>query len=312
MNLSILLAKQILVMALMVFFGYLAGKSKLITLSDSSSISKLVLYLLCPCVALSALQTEFSWQKAMGFGLAIASVIVVHVIFFLIDLPMNKLFHFNGVERASIIYSNCGNLIIPIISYMLGPDYVIYSCAYVVVQTVLIWTHCISTITEVKQINLKKVIKNPNIIAITLGTVLFFMKLQLPDVLSSAVTRTGDCIGPVSMIVVGIMLGSADLVKVFTNKRSWIVSLIRLILCPLAVVLVMWITHATSLTAEASQVLFIVFLASAAPSASTVSQMANVYHKDEIQAGTINMMSIMLCIVTMPIMTMVYQFLCMK
>lgn len=311
MNLSILLAEQIAIMGLMVLAGYLAGRKKLVTLEDSSSISKLILYLISPCITISALQTEFSREKAFGFLLAICAAIVAHGIFLLLDIPIARIFKLNSVERASIIYTNCGNLIMPIISYMLGAEFVIFSCAYITVQTILLWTHGISLVTEERQANVKKIIFNPNIIAIALGVFMFFMRIRIPELPLSAISRIGDCIGPTSMIVVGIMLGSSNLLKVFSNKRSWLVALIRLLFCPFIIIMVIWVTHATGLTEDARQILFISYLATSAPSASTVSQMANVAHKNEIQAGSINMMTVVMCIITMPLMTLLYQYFCM-
>ena len=42
--------------------------------------------------------------------------------------------HLDAVEKASMIYSNAGNLIIPIVTAVLGKEWVIYSSAFLSVQ----------------------------------------------------------------------------------------------------------------------------------------------------------------------------------
>ena len=55
------------------------------------------------------------------------------------------------------------------------------------------------------------------------------------------------------------------------------------------------------------QIAVIVLLAASAPSASTISQMAQIYHRDAKYANAINVTSILLCIVTMPLIVALFQ-----
>ena len=56
------------------------------------------------------------------------------------------MFGFTPIEKATIIYSNSGNLIIPLVGAILGNEWVIYSSGYMVVQTILLWTHAKSLV----------------------------------------------------------------------------------------------------------------------------------------------------------------------
>ena len=58
---------------------------------------------------------------------------------------------------------------------------------------------------------------------------------------------------------------------------------------------------------DAEYILLVVFLATCAPAAAMVTQMAQIYNKDSMYASVINVMSIVFCIVTMPVMVMVYE-----
>lgn len=309
MNLSLILLQQILVIALMILFGIAAGKSKILTLENSATISKLVLYIIGPCMTVAALQLDYSNEKALGFALAVLAAIIYHIVMITGTRWFRPILKLKTVEEASIIYSNSGNLLIPIIGYVLGSEYVFYCCAYSIVQTILFWTHLLSVISGEKKTNLKKIIINPNIIACIVGLIFFFARITLPDIVASALSRTGNTIGPLSMIVIGIMIADADLKTIFSQKAIWLVSFLRLILSPALTAVVLGILVNTIIPKSMISVLFVFFLATAAPSASTVSQMANVEHRDEVLAGSINIMTVVLCIITMPLMTFFFQML---
>ena len=62
-----------------------------------------------------------------------------------------------------------------------------------------------------------------------------------------------------------------------------------------------------SFAENGSQILLVTLLATITPSASTITQMAQVYGKDARYAGAINVITTLLCMITMPIMVYLYQ-----
>ena len=54
-------------------------------------------------------------------------------------------------------------------------------------------------------------------------------------------------------------------------------------------------------------ILLVSFLASITPSASAVTQMAQVYGREGEYAGSINVITTLLCIITMPLLLALYQ-----
>lgn len=62
MQISILLMKQILELFLMIFMGYVIVKTGLLKDKDSKVISKIVLYLIIPCVIINAFQVEYKFE----------------------------------------------------------------------------------------------------------------------------------------------------------------------------------------------------------------------------------------------------------
>jgi predicted permease len=310
MELSILLIKQIGSLFVMIFFGYMAFKLHLVRFEDSKVLSILSLYVIFPCVIIDSFQIGYSQERMQGLTLAIVASIGVHILYIAVSYVVKKIAPINPIEEASLIYSNAGNLIIPLVAYVLGTEWVFYCSAYVAVQNVFIWTHGRSVIREAREFNLKQLLLNPNIIATVLGMTLFVTKVSLPSVLGNAVSATGSMVGPISMIITGIIIASMDLKNVFTNLRAYGVSAARLMIYPLMVILLCCGSGMLNWHPQAEQILLIVLLASAAPTASMITQLAQIYNKDAHNASVINVMSIIFCIITMPVMVFVFQALC--
>ena len=73
MNISILLMEQIIQLFLMIFMGYLIVKVGLVKDEDSKVLSKIILYLIIPCVIINAFQVDYTMDTAKGLLLALAA-----------------------------------------------------------------------------------------------------------------------------------------------------------------------------------------------------------------------------------------------
>lgn len=307
MELSLLLAEQILGLFLMGLVGYVIVKSGKFKESDSKVISNVVVYICSPCVIINAFQIDFTPQKVQGLLLAGAAAVLVHVILIgggkLLSRPLNL----NGIEKASIEYSNAGNLIVPLVASVLGEEWVFYTTAYIMVQTVLIWTHGQSVICASNERDIRKILLNPNIIAIGVGIFLFAVGIRLPEAVASCVSGFGSMIGPASMLVVGMIIGNVDLKWVFRQKRPYFICFLRLIVFPVITILVFCVTGMKNLHSDADYILMVVLLATSAPAAVMVTQLAQIHDRDSRYASVINIMSVIFCIITMPLMVLLYE-----
>lgn len=307
MELSILLAEQIIALFLMVILGFLLVKIHLLKVDDSDVLSKLVVFVFSPCVLIQSFtHTHFSISTLSGLLLAIFGAAIVHVIYIALSKLGEQFLGLNNIEKASLIYSNAGNLIIPLVSATLGDEWVFYSCAYIIVSTFLFWSHGKSVICEETKIELKKVITNPNILAIILGLIFFLTGFRLPSILDSCTASLGNMIGPASMLVIGMVIAEMDLKRIFTNRRAYMVCFGRLVLYPLITILVFCFSGILTLHEQASHILLVTLLAASAPCAANVTQIAQIYHKDAVYASSINVITVVFCMITMPIMTAIY------
>jgi predicted permease len=309
MQIASLILDQMLQFFLMLLLGFIIVKVGLLKANDSKVLSTLSIYIVLPCVIVNAFQIDYNKETAMGLMLAFGAACVIHVLLLVLNTILRRIFHLDVVEQASVIYSNAGNMIIPIVSSVLGPEWVLYSSAFVSVQIILLWTHCKSLLCEEKQFDIKKVLGNINIWAILIGILLFLLRIQLPGIAASTFTSIGYLMAPLGMFVMGMLLAGSDLKSVFGNFRVYIVAVLRLLICPVAVLLVLKASGAATWIPNADTILFISFLACTTPASATITQMAQVYNKNAEEASSVNIVTTLVCLVTMPLLTQLYWML---
>ena len=122
MTISILLMKQIAQLFLMIFMGYLIVKTGIVEDTDSKVLSKIILYLVIPCVIINAFQVDYTSDTVRGLLLAFIASVFTQIVLLIVVSVLGKLFHLNEVEIASIYYSNSGNLF-PVIRSLLADNF---------------------------------------------------------------------------------------------------------------------------------------------------------------------------------------------
>ena len=307
MHISILLMEQIIQLFLMIFMGFLIVKAKLLNSKDSKILSIIVLYLIIPCVIINAFQVDYTPQTVKGLLIALAGSVMTQVILLIVVSILGRVFHLNEVEVASIYYSNSGNLIVPIVTFILGKEWVLYGCVFMSVQLVFIWTHCKKIISRESTYDWRKIVLNINMISIAIGIVLFLTRIHLPAIINNTLSAVGSMIGPASMIVTGMLFAGMDFKQIFANKRVYFVSFFRLIIVPVIALFLIKCSQLSTFSSNGNKLMMIVFLAIITPSASTVTQMCQVYGNDSQYASAINVVTTLLAIVTMPLMVMLFQ-----
>lgn len=307
MQISLLLMEEIIKLFVIMFMGYTVVKAGLMKSSESKSVSVIMVYLVIPCVILNAFQVEYTPDVQKGLLLACAAAVAVHILFLLLTAILKKPLHLDMIERATIIYSNAGILVIPLVQELLGQEYVIYSSAYIAVQLILIWTHCKNMLCEEDKLEWKKVLLNVNIISIIAGVVLFIFRIQFPSGAQDVLNMMNNMIGPLGMLLAGMVIAEAPLKTVFTRKRSYLSAALRLFIYPVFVLGLMKVIQTFASIQDSKQILLTVYLASITPACATVTSMAQLYDKDAAYSSSLYVLTTLLSIATMPVMVGLFE-----
>ena len=309
MHISLLLMNQIIQLFIMIFMGFIIVKAKLLKAEDSKILSVIVLYLVIPCVIINAFQVDYTPQTVKGLLIALVGSVMTQVILLIVVSILGRVFHLNEVEVASIYYSNSGNLIVPIVMFILGKEWVLYGCVFMSVQLVFIWTHCKKIISRESTYDWRKIVLNINMISIAIGIILFLTRIHLPAIINNTLSAVGSMIGPASMIVTGMLFAGMNFKQIFANKRVYFVSFFRLIIVPVIALFLIKCSQLSTFSSNGNKLMMIVFLAIITPSASTITQMCQVYGNDLQYASAINVVTTLFAIVSMPAMVILFQMI---
>ncbi|MDD6910312.1 AEC family transporter [Actinobacillus minor] len=310
MDIALLLANKITQLTLIVLLGYALVKFNLLKSEESYPLSIIGLYIISPATLITAFQIDYSPEIIKGLALSFVMAILLSGLLILIGKIITPIFKLDNLEHAASIYSNSGNLIIPIVASLFGAEWVIYSTGFIVIQNLLFWSHLRILLCGKANVSLKNIIFNINILAIILGIFLFAFQIKLPSVISGTLSSLAVMIGPMAMFVAGMLIAAMPIKQIMTDKRIYLVAFLRLILIPLILLFIIkWLDFPHWIEKNGEIIAMISFLATTSPSAATVTQMAVVYGQNAQKASAIYGVTTLLCVITMPLVIALYQMI---
>ncbi len=306
MELAVILLQQVVIMLLYLCIGIMCHKTGLITDTSNKGISNLVLYVINPVLIFVSYQQEFSMKLLSGLGTTFALSTIGYVLFIIGAMLLVR--GGDNASRAteifSVIYSNCGFMGIPIAKVLFGNEGVFYITAFNTVFNILVWTHGVTLISGDKsQMNLKKIVTNPTIIATFIGFLFFVLKIQLPEMIYSACSTLSSSVAPLAMIVAGVIIAQTSILKAISKPRIYFVCLLKLLVFP---VLCLWLF--TLIPFEISEMAELAtVLAFCCPTATMGTMFAVRYDKNAVYAAEIFAVTTILSVLTMPAVIFIQQ-----
>lgn len=307
MPVSLLLAQEIAKLFLILLLGVAVVRAGLLHAADSRVLSVILVYLIVPCVILNAFQIEDTPELRAGLLFALGAAVLIHLLFLALTLALRRPLKLDAVERATVIYSNAGALVIPLVQALQGQAYVIYSCAFIIVQLVLLWTHGSAILRGGAALNWKAVLTNVNLLSIAAGAALYFLQIPLPALVTGTMDSVGAMMGPLAMLLAGMTIAECPLRQLFGTARYYLASLLRLAAYPLAALAVLGALGMAGLIPDGKAILMTVFLAAITPACATLTSMAQLYDCDVRKASSLYVLSTLLSILTMPVMIGLYD-----
>jgi len=309
LELTIALTQKISSFAVLIFLGFFAVKSRIISYEGSKVLSQFALYFLTPCAMLDAFQYDFKPEKLSGMGLALLACLLAVIVFSFLGRTAKHFFAISTVETLSLEYPNAGNLMIPLIAGTMGGEWVIYLSPCFFVMNLFVFTHGQAAMAGLKRISISMLLKNIVIISMVIGLILFLADIRLPGVLGETVQSMSSMMGPIYMFTVGMIMGHADLKKVLKSQKAWYICFGRLVVFPTALLLIIKTCGLLTIHPHSKEILAIVVLTAGAPAAVTITQLAQLASDEEaaVTASTINILSTLLCLFTMPCISAFYQ-----
>ena len=313
MELSVLIFKDLVSKFIVAAVGYAAIRFGILKSGDNKIIANMLIYFFAPCALFGTFSAEFDKSLLFGFAATAVMTIAVLLLFSIIGKLLHLTVKADETFQASLIFSNNGSFTISLVDTLMGSEALLYLGAYIIVHVVYFWTYGFKLLSGQPKIKIRNLL-NPNIIAAILGLTVFLARIHLPDIVSEAISSMGSMNSPLVMFMIGMSLANCDLKKVLRQRKVWILSLARMIAMPLIIVLILAFSGIGSLIPELYMPILIVIIAASGPLANNVLEVTLLNPKtDEAKIGvttSVCTLTTLMCIVTIPVMIMLYQALC--
>lgn len=295
MEIVVLLLRQNLVMLVYMMIGYFLYKKKLVSAGGSADIGRILLYIIMPAAILKSYLADFSQERLEGLFVSfLAALLSLLLSIAAARIAFSKE---QGIERFGAAFSNAGFIGIPLVQMTLGEEAVFYVSSYVALLNILQWTYGLVTITGDRSlISVKRLRTNPILLSFLAGIALFLLPVSLPETAENVVGTIAAMNGPLAMIVLGVYLGQVPLRSLFSGRVVYRCALVRLIVIPVLTMALLFVFpekyHMLKLT---------ILIAASAPVGSNVSIFAQLYGQDYMQSVKEVTLSTLLCIITLPL-----------
>lgn len=302
MNSAITILYQIVIMFILIIFGFFLYKKGSFTKKGCKQLSDFVLSVVCPVLIFTSFQKELEPKLIKGLLMAFLFSFFAHVI--LIALGMifcgKRRGEDAGVERFAVAYSNCAFLGIPLIQSVYGTDGIFYLTAYIAMFNLLSWTHGIMTMTD--RMNFRSALnalKAPAVIATFAGLIIFFLQIRLPDIVMQPLNYIASLNTPLAMLISGMTIARSDLKKALKRSGIYLTSFLKLIAGPLLLLLVMLPFGADPVVTNT------ILISAACPTAASTVMFAARYSKNAVYASEIFAVTTIASAVTMPLILLI-------
>ncbi len=295
------LLPQIMMMFIIMGIGYVMIIKKLFTEETMKQLSWFLVNIVIPCVLFTSFLREFQVEEFKQFFLAfLMSVVGIGIGIVYSNLFFKKE---DFLEKFAIIFSNASFIGIPIILSLFGHEALFFLSAYIVAFVLSVFTYGVYLISQKSsEIQVMKIIKNPNVIAIVLGFILYVLSVPIPGVLVNTMKSIGSMNTPLSMILLGAYLAKDKLHKLISNVKCYQVSLGRLVVVPLLTIGALYFFPGDGMLK------MIVVVVNSVPSAVMLALFAELYDQDAVQGAQYVSFTTLACLITLPLIVLLGQW----
>lgn len=286
---------QLVIMAFISVCAFIFARIFKVGDSEQKFLSKLLLYFINPCIVITSFDLEFDAFKFKQFWIIVLISLFIHCLMILVGIISSK----NVIDRLATVFTNCGFVGIPLIRGVFGNEGVFYLMGYLIVFNFLLWTFGYYQISG--EIKIKKIITNPNIIAVLFGIILFCMPFTLPEIIAKPIKLISDTNTAIAMVLLGILFANADFSSNNYVLRLAKLTFMRLVVCAIVNLVVLFAVYKlVPNIPDIRTMLFVVLICSMCPSGNSVPSLSCLFNKDTTYASLAVSITTIICIVSVP------------
>ena len=209
----LVLFEKMALLVIILAIGYICAKIKLVGPEFNKGLSKMVINVfLAGMILASVMNKELSMSKGdMLFG--IAMLFVMQIVCFAVGMITPAAMRIkdgdNGMYKLITSFSNLSFMGVPVISAVYGEGAIFFASLGNISFNVLLYT------------------------------VIFLFEIPMPVIVVDVADMLSDACAPLSMMCIGLSLGSVSIKDAFVHPRIYGINFMRLIVAPVVVWLVL-------------------------------------------------------------------------
>lgn len=293
--------ESVLSLFMMILVGVYANKKKIITSEINKSLTNILIHIALPFMIVSSF--IFTYNDTIKnnviktFYYSFVAYIIIIIVSTILVLPIKgdkkTILHFAN------IFPNTGYIGFPILNSIYGSEGVIYGSIFNMFFVILVWTYGILLFKgnlnkeDVKH-EIKKILFNPSLIAVFIGIIIMVFNIQLPNAILNSIDSIGNITGPLSMIIIGVILSNSQIKKYLKDYTIYYGLTTKLVIIPAIFCFI------SIFMGDTSKAINTVIIMTAMPASAMTSILAESFNKEKEYAAVIVSLTTLGTIFTVP------------
>jgi len=297
------IAESIIILFLLMGVGFLCRRTGVIGSDGARGLSSFVVNVSLPALILMAMQVPLTTELVTNAGGILFGIAVFYGVSFAFAFTAPRFIANSdleqGVMRFMLVFSNLGFMGIPVAGAVFGPEAIFYVSIFNLTFSILLFSVGVLMLRpDMGRYLDPKLFLNTGLIASVAGLILFALQVHIPSPFADVFTLLGITTTPLAMVVVGALLATLPFEGLFTDKKIWVITILRLCVIPLAVFLIL------RPFVSGPFLLGVPVLLAAMPVAANAVMLAEEYHVDATIASKGVFLTTILSLVSLPLITL--------
>ena len=232
-----IILEQLLILYVFLFLGWFFGKRHPEQTSHTGILSFLLVNLLLPCKVFNTFAQNFTvdyiTNNRQTIFVSVSILLILAILSKFIAPLLTKDAYLKKVYRYSLTISNYAYMGYALMESLFGAqgltDLILFCSPFAMYTYTFGYTMLTGKGTSLKRIF------NPLTCSILLGIVFGLLQIPLPKLVTSVLSSSSACVGPISMLLTGFSLSIFALKEIVSDKMTYVVVLFRLAIIPLIV-----------------------------------------------------------------------------
>ena len=313
MNLSVVFAKMAMLVLIMLL-GYLCARIGITGPEFNKRVTPLVMNVLLTATILNSVLSvpDFTGRDIVDSVLGAPAFQAIEIVDYILVLTVMVVLQMLpawllprllrtrgedvGATRLVTAFGNVGFVGLPVVAAIFGDEMVFFSSLANIPFNLALYSIGAAQLSggAGARFDWRKVLNMP-VIATLLSVVLLLSRIHVPAVIADTISTLAGATIPLSMLIIGTSLGAISVRAALADWRVYVVSAVRLLVCPLLTWLVLRPFVSGAL-------LGIPVLLAACPSAMVVTALCLQYDRSDAFASKCIFLNTILSAVTIPLL----------